>query len=293
MDIKHILSKSIAELRKVDIPTPELDVKVLLAASLNKDSVFLHSHSEVLPTNSEYSKFRKFIRRRKKLEPIAYILGHKEFYNTEFFVNKNVLIPRPETEFLVEKTIEILKQKFSENIHQSLSVLDMGTGSGCIIISIAKYLLDHGYPIDNIRFCATDISDKALYVARKNAKKFNLNKNIKFYKSDLFSNKKLPKDFDIIVANLPYVPIETKSKSKASIDFEPQSAIFAKNNGKEVILRFFNQVISNIKVSNIIIEFDIRNASEILSAAKKIFPKASIKSKKDLANLARYLLITL
>ncbi len=293
MDIKHLLLRSILELKKAGITTAELDAKVLAIASLNKDSVFIYSHSEYLPTNNEYAKFRGFIRRRKKLEPIAYILGHKEFYGNYFFVNKNTLIPRPETEFLVEEALAIIKDELNVNSNQNISIIDMGTGSGCIIISLILELIESNLLNTNLSFHATDISEKSLYIARKNAKKFNVNKHIKFFYSDLFENRRLPKQFDIVIANLPYVPIKSKSKKKESIDFEPQDAIFAQNNGMEIVLSLLNYVKSNNNARYILLELDSRNAEDLDKIAKTLFPKASITLKMDLAGLARYLFIKL
>lgn len=291
MDIKHLLSRSILELKKAGIPTPELDANILASASLDKDSVFLFSHSDYLPTNSEYSKFRRYVKRRCNLEPIAYILGHKEFYGNDFFVNKNTLIPRPETEFLVEEMLNIIREKLRSNLNQHLSIIDIGTGSGCIIISLILDLIESNLLNNNLSFCATDISSRALYVARKNARKFNVNNYIKFFNSDLFKNKKLPKKFDIVIANLPYVPIESRTKKRESIDFEPQSAIFSQNNGMELVLNLLKHIQFNNCAKYILLELDSRNAKDLDKIARRLFPKASISLKKDLAGLTRYLFI--
>lgn len=287
MIIKDTVQKSIIELKHAGIPTPELDIKVLLSHALDKDSIFLYSHSENLLTNREYSKFRKYIRRRKTLEPVAYITGHKEFYGYDFFINKNVLVPRPETEFLVEETLRQIK----ENNIKKLKILDVGTGSGCIIISIAKELSKLNL-LDKSQLYATDNSQKALYVAKKNAKNTGVRKNIKFYFSNLMGNNKLPKKFDIIIANLPYVPIEPKNSKRKSIDFEPQGAIYANDNGTKTVLTFLKELKDkNIVFNHMFLELDSRNIIEIFQQAKKIFRDHKFEIKKDIAGKNRYLSI--
>jgi release factor glutamine methyltransferase len=297
MNLGSILKRSILELKNAGIETAELDAKVLLENSISKDSVFLFSHNDVLITNAEYSRFRRFLRRRKKGEPIAYILGHKEFFGYDFFVNKNVLVPRPETEWLVERSIEYLVSSIGQK-QTKKTIIDIGTGSGCIIISLVKEILNTQYLILNTNLSASDISPKALNIARKNAKKLKA-KNIKFYLSDLFSNKRLPKKFDLIIANLPYVPLSTRIKnsefriqSKEGIYFEPQDAIFAKDNGSAIIKKLLIETKTRIREKGLIlIELDSRNAIEISNFAKKNYPNAKTKLERDLAGLNRYLVI--
>lgn len=288
MNIRNLINRAVIELREASIPTPELDVKVLLSASLDKDSVFLLTHPENLLTNREYSKFRRLIRRRKALEPIAYILGHKEFYGYDFRVNKKVLVPRPETEFLVDKSLEIIKNNING---KKATVLDMGTGSGCVIVSIAKTLFDTGYPMANIKFYASDSSKSALVIARKNAKNLYMNKYIRFFYSNLFLNKRLPKKYDLIAANLPYVPMSSKKRKKLPIDFEPRDAIFAKNKGREIVFRFLDSFRTQISARYLLLELDPRNIESIRKYTKNIFDNAQIEIKKDLAGKARYLFI--
>ncbi len=187
MDIHNILKKSSSELAQAGSPTPEIDTRVLLEFSLNKTREYLTAHSYEPLTNSKYTKFRRVVRRRKKGEPIAYITKNKEFYGYDFLINKNVLIPRPESELLVENAIKFIKLKVHKvKKGDGLSIIDIGTGSGNIIISLAleaEKLRSYGLmPI----FHASDISQKALYVARKNAKKHKVNNIIRFFRSDLF-----------------------------------------------------------------------------------------------------------
>lgn len=274
MNIKKLLSSSINELANSGIPTPDLDVRILLEAAIKRDNAFVFSHPDFLITNAQYSRFRRYIRRRKTGEPIAYILGYKEFFGLEFKVNKNALIPRPETEYLVEKGADFIKSR------KECNVLDMGTGSGCIIISLAS--------LANASFYATDIFSKTLLIAKKNAKLNNVT-NVQFYLSDLFSNKRLPNKFDLIIANLPYVP---RSAVNFSVRFEPIDAIFANDNGTAIIKKFLIEAKDKINLNGmILIEADCRNAKKIFEFAKKTYPEAVAILEKDLAGLDRYISI--
>jgi release factor glutamine methyltransferase len=322
VNIKNILNKSTAELANKGIPTPELDARILLLGAIKKESVFVFSHPEYIITNSEYSRFRSYIRRRKKGEPVAYILGQKEFYGNNFIVNKNVLIPRPETEWLVEQSVAFLQNKESRiKNYGKFNVLDIGTGSGCIIISIVKNLQTINYQLSTINYSASDLSQKAIRIARKNSK-LNNAKNIKFYFSDLFSNRFLNKKFDLIIANLPYVPRSARIQNTVyrtqqsnshpehirqaqcklregsseaifdSVAFEPKDAIFASDNGMAIIKKFLIEAKTRVNEGGmILLEADCRNAKKILKFAKQHYPSAKIKLEKDLAGLDRYIII--
>lgn len=292
INIGLIFKKTITELKKAGIETAELDARVLLEDVLNKDSSYIFSHSEMPLTNSQYAKFRSQIRRRKKGEPVAYLTGHKEFYGYDFFVNKNVLIPRPETELIVEETINYIKNKILKNKKlERISIIDIGTGSGCIIVSLVLQL----YKLSTLNFqlknYASDISRKALYVAQKNAKKYQVKNQIRFFHSNLFSNPRMPKKYDIIIANLPYVPTSYKSQTK-SLNYEPKSAIFADDNGTQIIKQFLNQAKSRINDDGLIlIEVDPRNAKKLKNYAQNIFITSKTELLKDLARLDRILII--
>ncbi len=273
MNLNKILVKATAELLACNIITAEIDVRILLREALNKDDVYLISHSEELITNSQYQRFRRYIRRRKKGEPIAYITGHKEFYGLDFFVDKNVLIPRPETEVLVETALHFLELRIkNKELSETdcLNIIDIGTGSGCIIISLVKNLspvTSHLSPF----FYASDTSTKALNIAKKNAKYHEIYDNIRFFKSDLFSNKKIPKKFDIIIANLPYLDsfkLREKDHKSATIgiNFEPDEALYAKNKGFEIIKRLISQLPSKLNKNSIaLIEADPSQTEKISS----------------------------
>ncbi|MEK9155774.1 MAG: peptide chain release factor N(5)-glutamine methyltransferase [Patescibacteria group bacterium] len=325
--IKSILQKSIQELTPFT-NTPELDARVLLEAAIDKKTDYIFSHPEAPLTNADYAQFRRYIRRRKKGEPIAYILGHKEFYGLDFIVNKNVLIPRPETELLTEEALIFIKDSLKPKAKgrrqnnggtkppafglRPLAILDIGTGSGNIIIALASQQAGKSAG-RQVKFHATDTSKKALYVAKKNAKRILFehkrepgvnssrllasNNIIRFYHSDLFSNPRLPQKFGIVIANLPYVPQKAegrrpKAEKNKGINFEPKEAIFADDKGTATVKRFLDQAHSRINADGLIlVELDPRNALDLLKYARNVFKDSKIELKKDLAGRNRYLKI--
>lgn len=309
MDIRDILKKTYLELKKAGSPTAEIDASILLEFSLNKSREFLLAHSEEFISNADYLRFRRLICRRKGGEPIAYIVKQKEFFSYNYYINKNVLVPRPESEMLIEIAINFLKLKnknlksdknLSASHHQYPTILDVGTGSGCLIISLAlemKKKLKNYVLMPN--FYASDISKKALYVARKNAKKHKVEKIIKFFHSNLFSNKKMPKKYDLIIANLPYVPKNDLKQHKKNnklwknpLLYEPENAIFAKNKGMNIIKKFIDQAKNRINNNGmILIEADPRNIKDISIYAKNCFKNFKIEIIKDFSNKKRVLKI--
>ena len=190
MNCSKILSNATDILKKEHINNPSLDSEIILSnvLKINRDKLLLNLDKRI--KNNEITKFNNLIDRRKKKEPVAYILGHKNFWKSNFIVNKNVLIPRPETEHLVEEVLKIIPKSASFNI------LDIGTGSGCIIISI---ILER----KKCRGVAIDISKKAIYIAKYNAKMQHIQNRIKFFNSniDKFSIGK----YDLIISNPPYI----------------------------------------------------------------------------------------
>ena len=207
-------------LRKREICSHILDSEILLSNVLNKSREKILVNSDQKLNSSSILKFKKYIRRRSKNEPVAYILGEKEFWSKKFIVNKDTLIPRPETELLVEKLVKLFKGK-------KISILDIGTGSGCIILSLLSNL-------EKSVGLGVDVSNKAILIANKNAKRHELSNRVKFLNKSfesIFSKK-----FDLIVSNPPY--IERKNIKNLSEDikrFEPIMALDGGNDGLDLI----------------------------------------------------------
>ena len=198
---------TIAEFRKeqtkqlINSTTPSLDVDCLLCHVLEKNRSWVLAHQDESLDELNLKKLNSFIDQRKTGLPIAYIIEKKEFFGLEFFVNKNVLIPKPDTELLIEKAIEIIEQDFQNRISK---VADVCTGSGCVFISIAKQFEN----TKNIKYFSTDVCHKALEVAKINSQKILrqtfTEENVQFNLADLLDN--VTEKFDMIVSNPPYVP---------------------------------------------------------------------------------------
>ena len=218
----------------------------------------------------------KALEKLKSGYPVQYIIGNVEFYDSIIKVNENVLIPRFETEYLVDKTIKYLSYL---NINNP-SILEIGTGSGCISIALKKHLICE---ID-----AIDISDKAILLARENAIINNV--NINFITKDIHEFK-INKKYDLIISNPPYVPFNSNVDKK--IKYEPQNAIYAKENG----LYFYDIILKETKDNlnkNYLIAFEIGNkeGQDITNIVKKYLPNAYVLLEKDYNNYDRYIFIS-
>lgn len=229
--IKSILLKAQAQLQKARIPNSGLDARTLLGfvSSYTPEQLLLHHNHAVTKTITK--KFFALIKRRINKEPIAHLIGKKEFYSFEFAVNKHVLIPRPDTETLVDVALK----HFKKNV-DSISILDLGTGSGCLILTLLKL-------VPNSKGVAVDISKSALKIARTNAKNLGLQSQVKFINKS-WTALKLRKKFDLIVSNPPYISQKDFNKLMKDVRcFEPQTALKAGKDG----LDCYRQILPLIK----------------------------------------------
>jgi release factor glutamine methyltransferase len=191
---------------------------ILLQHATHRTKEYLIAHAEETVREDCLSRFRQYLERRDHGEPIAYIVEEKEFWSLPFYVTQGVLIPRPETEQLVESTLELLKNR------SHAKILDLGAGCGCIALSIAKEKPD-------TQVTACDISDACLNVAQVNAQNLNIH-NVSFVRSHWFSAI-TPGDFDIIVCNPPYISEDDQLIEEAVEKYEPDIALFSDNHGLE------------------------------------------------------------
>ena len=212
MNISETLKQAAEILKQNGIVEPRREANSLLAFALGKDKTFLIAHSEYELSENEKAAFSKFLTRRAAHEPLQYIRGQQEFFGLDFVVTPDVLIPRPETELIVEAAIEILKTKANPHF------CEIGTGSGCISISIL-------HEVENATATGADISENALKITKLNAEKNEVIGRLKLLKSDVFENVENEK-FDLIVSNPPYVPSEDFETLQLEVrDFEPHIAL--------------------------------------------------------------------
>ena len=249
MNIKNIMSDLSVKLSKVS-SSPELDSEILLMKALRVSRAYLYTYNEKVIPDSKKKLLEELVNRRMNKEPIAYILGKKEFWSRDFYINQHTLIPRPESEMLVELIIQASARK------KISSILELGTGSGCISVSLAKEL-------SHSQIVSTDICAKALKVANKNAQHYGVN-NISFIKSDWF-NKLDNQKFDCIVSNPPYIKEDDPYLSE--LTFEPSKALVSGDDGLEAI-----EIISS-------------NAAEYLSPEGKIFIEHGKDQKKEIQKI--------
>ena len=302
MTISQALKFASAKLGSAKILLPHLEAEILLSNILKKPREFLLAHGEIKLLEPQINKYKQMLKKRLKGVPVAYLIGHKEFFGLNFEVNKNVLIPRPETELIVDEAIKIISGNAPSG-----TIIDVGTGSGCIIIALAK-LLSRKSKIINYKLWGIDISRSALSIAHKNAKIHGLNKSIKFIKGDLLtplinnSKFKIQNSKLIIVANLPYGWKAWKnnySQDTVGLKFEPKKALFTGKNGLELYEKLFQQINRLIagkkhetqKTLFALCEIDPRQTKKIKQLIKQYLPEAKLQIKKDLAGLDRLLII--
>ena len=221
--VRDLLQWAVEELKEHNIQTPRLDAEVLLAYAMNKDRLQLYlSFQDIVDKESE-SHYRALIAERAEQKPVSYLVGRKEFMSLDFIVNESVMIPRPETEVLVE-TVCGLGTPESE-------VLELGTGSGAIAVSLARYNPEW-------HIVATDLSMKALLIARENARLHRVTDRVSFLQADLLSALSSRSKFDWLVSNPPYIPAQDLAYLPAGIrKYEPMLALDGGVDGLDVIRR--------------------------------------------------------
>ena len=237
MNVLELINFGTKELKQNKIETSRLDSELLLSKILKKNREEILINLDQEDCEKYLTKYKKMLLRRSKHEPIAYITEEKEFWSKIFFITSDALIPRPETELMVEKIIKIFKNK-------NISILDIGTGSGCILISLLSELT-------NSQGVGIDISKKALTIAKKNSEKHRTKNKIKFLNKSLES--RLYQKFDLVVSNPPYIKSSDYKNLKEDVKkYEPRIALDGGNDGLDLIKKVIYKTKDILKVKGIL-----------------------------------------
>ncbi len=259
-----------------------LALEILLSHAISKPKEYVFAHPEENVSDDNIKKFTSFVKRHFNGEPVAYITGEKEFYGMTFHVDNRVLIPRPETEYLVDKVIETInKRGYVESPH----ILDVGTGSGNIAVAIA-------YNLSDVKITACDISNEAIEVAKKNIERYNLCGRVNVFWSDLLKGLNDEK-YDIVVANLPYIGTEKHNfVSIETKNYEPHEALFGGFDGLRIYENLFEQMCKLKETPDYVFgEIGFLQGDELKKIVKRFYPKAFVSIEKDLSGLDRYFII--
>lgn len=278
LTVREALVAATARLTAAGVDTPGLDAQVLLAHVLGVDRAWLIVYSDAPLIGVNRARFARLVALRETHTPVAYLVGHREFFGLDFSVDERVLIPRPETELLVERAIELARDWQARTVEWP-TIVDVGTGSGAIVISLAVRL--PAIP----RLYAVDLSHKALTVAQANAKRHHVEDRVRFLQGDLLEGS--PEPVALIVANLPYIPTGDLGALQPEVQKEPRSALDGGPGGLDFFQRLFDQLPAFVLPGAVVLlEIGFDQAEAVVRLAESLRP-ASIRVKKDLAGLDR------
>ena len=268
--------------------TASLDAQVLMGHILEKPRSWVLAHPEVRLTQGQEQKLNQALARLQNGEPLPYVLGEWEFFSLEFSVTPSVLIPRPETELLVDQALQWLKSRPNRLLAtaKNLYAADVGTGSGCIAISLAVHL-------PGLQVAAIDSSRAALEVAHANALRHQVLQSLRFLQADLLSSFSKGPIFHLVCANLPYIPQETLPNLRV-YGREPTLALDGGPGGLEMIERLLHQTRPRLAPGGLLLlEIEASQGQLVLALAQQIFPSASVHLLQDLAERDRLVSIQL
>jgi release factor glutamine methyltransferase len=274
--IQQELTAAVQFLSSHDLDSPREDAEVILAAATHTDRTYLLTHPEYRLTEIEQILLWRWLGKRAHHYPVQYLRGFQEFFGREFLVSPDVLIPRPETELLVEVSMKLFGEKTAGR------VLDIGTGSGCIAITLLQEL-------PGITAVATDISEGALKIARANARRACCLQRIQLLQTDIAPPPSgWQRKFDLVVSNPPYVSISDKDLVSPSVlKFEPPAAVFAPGNGLDVFRRLFQQLPGLLVAGgHLVVELGAGQSSAVRDLGRA-YGWRQTDLRLDLANLER------
>jgi release factor glutamine methyltransferase len=235
VQLKQALASAVEKLEATDVGSPRLNAETLLMFVLGVNRAYLYAHPERELTSEEETRYDEVIGQRSGGVPSQYITGHQEFWGLDFVVSPSVLIPRPETEHLVETILELAREVPAPRI------VDVGTGSGCVALALA-------HELKSAEVYAVDLSAEALEIARANAARLQLGSRVRFLQSNVLETLADVRDFDFVVSNPPYVGLNEADKVQRSVfEYEPRVAVFAGANGLDVIRPLIEQAYAVLK----------------------------------------------
>ncbi|MDP2744388.1 MAG: peptide chain release factor N(5)-glutamine methyltransferase [Dehalococcoidia bacterium] len=276
MTLKEALNRATSALAAHHISDASHDIQLLLrhVLQITQAQLYLQLEEELAPP--EWERFSSLLERRLQHEPVAYLVCHQEFFGLDFYVDRRVLIPRPETELLVEMTLDFAR---SHSAGRPLIIADIGTGSGAIAISLATNLI-------NARICATDLSIQALEVAAINRARHGVDDRVVLLAGNLL--EPLPETADLIVANLPYVSAIELQRTGPELAFEPSVALAGGPDGLESIRLLLHQAHELRQPRRcLLLEIGQGQSEEVLRLARNHFPEADIQAHRDPGGIER------
>jgi release factor glutamine methyltransferase len=287
-DVGRALLAAARRLKETGSDSPQLDSAILMAQVLGVSKAWLYAHPDRQLTPDEIARFEEMVRRRMSHEPVAYLVGFKPFYGLDITVDRRVLIPRPETEMLVDRVLEDIQRRVGQGV--TLRVADVGAGSGAIAVALAVN-------VPNLIVYAVDISEDALSVAAQNVWRYGVGDQVQLIPGHLLDA--LPEPVDLIVANLPYVASPDLANLSPQVrDHEPVVALDGGPDGLEVFRAFFaalgsqggRQVLR--QGGRVYMEIGWNQGDEVRSIAQEAFPAADVAVLVDYAGLDRIVLVT-
>ena len=288
MQLRHVLKNAVDRLAAGRVPSPRMNAELLIMFTLDCDRAYLYAHPERELTAEELQRYDEALARRATGLPAQYITGHQEFWGLDLIVSRAVLIPRPETEHVVEAVLGLVSRAKSTEIQEqdqaprtgasAPHIVDVGTGSGAIALALAREL-------PSAAIHATDISAEALEVARANAARQELTSQIAFHQTDLLSG--LPQgEFDFVASNPPYVGESEEDSVQLEVrKFEPRNAVFAGPTGLEVIERLIPQAREALKPGGWLV-FEI-SGTIVEGVQRRLTEWAELRITNDLQGIAR------
>ncbi len=279
--VREVIQRTHQALEKIGIPDARLEAEVMVMNVMRMPRQDLFAHQEDEATVQHEQDIGGILERRRTREPMAYILGYREFYGISLLVNADVLIPRPETESMVEHALfmSIMGMESSQ-----LVIADVGTGTGAIAINLAIHL-------PAARIYAVDVTDPVLNVASYNIRSHNVSDRVTLCQGDLL--EPVPEPVDLVVANLPYIPTGRIPTLQPEVQWEPKAALDGGGDGLDLVRRLLAQAATRLKEQGIILlELDPEQMTAATEIARQHFPDASISVEQDLARQDRILVLT-